>query len=75
MAQAGMGSFDFAGASLRDPPASLRMTSQPSIRIKDDRSKKRGAEAPQSEVTEAMFHINRVRAWGKSCPWNGKISW
>jgi pimeloyl-ACP methyl ester carboxylesterase len=27
--------------------------------------KNRGAEAPQSEATEALFHLNRRREWGK----------
>jgi hypothetical protein len=31
-------------------------------------TKKRGAEAPQSETTEALFHVNRIQRWGKSCP-------
>jgi len=38
----------------------------------DDRRKNRGAEAPRSEVTEALFHLDRIRKTEKSCPWGEK---
>jgi len=41
--------------------------------LQDDNPKKRGAEAPQSEATEALFQLNRGLGERKSCPEAGEF--
>jgi hypothetical protein len=49
-----MATFELLGADQREKVSLSR--------------KNRGAEAPQSEATEALFHLNRRRRQEKSCP-------